>query len=869
MLIEKIEAAAFGPFRDKELGFAPGLNVVYGPNEAGKSTWHAAIFAALAGMRRAKGQPRTEDREFAERHRPWDQAEWKVSAIIRLVDGSRIEVRQNLGNLVDCQAIDLGLGGRDVSSGIMNDGSPDATQWLGLDRRSFPATASVSQAEILSVLKRADALQEVLQKAVASAPADSTAASALERLEEFERDKIGTERAPTRPLRLARARVEQAERTLQDARAGHADYLKVLQKVDAAHERMNSAEAHVRAVKAARAAQHAEQLVGQLQVVDTLLDQFPSGRPLSRADDEELAREVATAIDRWERRPHPVAPFGETVDDLVKQSDALRHLSGSDTEVHSSVQEARDEFVRVDAALTQHLRNQPEGHPSVDTGGASQEDLLDYERRLLRDTDRPTNGLLSRIIVAIIRWFANLLGRKIEPNASRQGEGEIADLRRDLSARGLPTTPDGLRSLAQASAAFSQSLEVLRKWEAEVRLLREQVKSAEEALRTRVLDRGAVVPPEANAVEAWQSYELACQQRHGDIQRLGALEYRLQERRRLEGEFLRDQTTVKEYGGAIARLATEVGLGAADPLAGADDLVMKLREWQRFREASLGEVSASQEKWGRLQAILAGRSIEEVGQAVSEALSRSEDLARGVDSDALKLAMEQGKGSDGGVWYEFVEEEERSARDEASRLDEQLRLLADTAVSVPAAQEAYEDAAAEVAHLEQLANVIRRTREFMVSATERAHRDIAPILQRFIGNRLAQVTGGRYTDVLVDPETLDVKVRSRPGSGVWRSASLLSHGTAEQVYLLLRIALAEHLVRPPEVTPIILDDVTVQADTTRTKAILEMLRDLATSHQIILFSQEEEVAVWAKSSLTGPPHCFIELTEIPLATAAG
>lgn len=60
MRLKRVTAEAFGPFRDETLEFGPELNVIYGPNEAGKSSWHAAIYAAFCGMRRGRGARRLE-----------------------------------------------------------------------------------------------------------------------------------------------------------------------------------------------------------------------------------------------------------------------------------------------------------------------------------------------------------------------------------------------------------------------------------------------------------------------------------------------------------------------------------------------------------------------------------------------------------------------------------------------------------------------------------------------------------------------------------------------------------------------------------------------------------------------------------------
>jgi uncharacterized protein YhaN len=117
--------------------------------------------------------------------------------------------------------------------------------------------------------------------------------------------------------------------------------------------------------------------------------------------------------------------------------------------------------------------------------------------------------------------------------------------------------------------------------------------------------------------------------------------------------------------------------------------------------------------------------------------------------------------------------------------------------------------------------------------------------------------------VIVDPGTLTVQVRAEGGR--LRDAGGLSYGTAEQVYLLLRVALAEHLVRRGESCPLILDDVTVHADRDRTTRVLELLLRVAERHQVVLFSQQDQVRDWARERLTDPRHALRHLTPVPSA----
>jgi len=55
MRVTHVVARAFGPFHGERLELAPGMTVVTGPNESGKSSWHAALRLA-PGIRQTHGR---------------------------------------------------------------------------------------------------------------------------------------------------------------------------------------------------------------------------------------------------------------------------------------------------------------------------------------------------------------------------------------------------------------------------------------------------------------------------------------------------------------------------------------------------------------------------------------------------------------------------------------------------------------------------------------------------------------------------------------------------------------------------------------------------------------------------------------------
>ena len=283
MRFESVRARPFGPFDDDTLRLAPGLNIVFGPNEAGKSTWHAALYAGLCGVRRGKGAASAQDRRFRDRHRPWDDSgKWAVSAVVALEDGRRVELRHDLANRV-ASAVDKDLAGRAYSSQIMYDGAPDGSHWLGLNRKSFLGVACVRQAQILGLLNDAGTLQEDLQRAAATAGTDETAARALELLDTYRKEHVGSEQAPKKPLWAARQRVDAATSAEERARKAQARYMAHRRGVERLAREAAAREeeaAALRAARAAEAAADAERRAAQAADIPVLA---PDGAPSSGA----------------------------------------------------------------------------------------------------------------------------------------------------------------------------------------------------------------------------------------------------------------------------------------------------------------------------------------------------------------------------------------------------------------------------------------------------------------------------------------------------------------------------------------------------------------------------------------------------------
>lgn len=368
MRIVRIGIQGFGGLANDSLDLARGMTIVFGPNESAKTTLHAALYAALCGMRRGRGQPRSEDRSFGDRHRPWGGGAWRVEALVELADGRQIELWHDLDGRVDCRAVDLGLGRRDVSAEIMFDGAPDGSRWLGFDRVSFVATACVRQSSIAAVLVGAHALQDELQRAAASAQRDETAGSAIDALRRFSAEQVGLERAnSTRPLRRSTVELQGANDHLDGAREQHVAYLDALAGVeelvlirDEGRRRVRLAEAVLAQREAAAARQSATR-------ASELAGRHPE-EPKGVAGQGRVADEVAEALTRWEGCPPEPDLSGESIDALEIALAALPERPDGDLTPVQSILDADAALKAAEAILSEHERLRPvaENGASVD-----------------------------------------------------------------------------------------------------------------------------------------------------------------------------------------------------------------------------------------------------------------------------------------------------------------------------------------------------------------------------------------------------------------------------------------------------------------------------------------------------------------------
>lgn len=161
--------------------------------------------------------------------------------------------------------------------------------------------------------------------------------------------------------------------------------------------------------------------------------------------------------------------------------------------------------------------------------------------------------------------------------------------------------------------------------------------------------------------------------------------------------------------------------------------------------------------------------------------------------------------------------------------------------------EAEQDIVSHEAELETLKQTLRDAyREWLVArialwgidtAVSRYEEERQPQVIRAGEHAFSAMTGGRYIRLIKSMDSQELHVRGAEGND--RTVEQLSRGTREQLYLAMRLGLIEQYEQNAESLPVIMDDVLVNFDDERAPRAVEALAAFAKDRQVIVMTCHE------------------------------
>ncbi len=806
MILRRLHLERFGRFADSEWDFAPGLTVLRGPNEAGKSTIREAIVRLLLTDRKVD----TRSGEYMA------LTTWGTDRRFSLVcefeaRGETYELTRNF----DAERVALHC----LGSGEMLTDEPAVAErmWelLGVSSREvYETTACLAQQEFVR-LEAGRKVAELLQQTVVGAGGGSGAQSVLSELDgQISSLARGLERHAKNPgaVRATMDRIEALEEEISRLRPIVARATDAADRIERARERLAEVEQQLQ--QALRIRERAEERRRLEEQLETVSKEFRALDTRAR-EARGLQEQIAAVEEKLEELP---AMTREQVEEVAKLIDAAQLAE-------ERVPEAEEE-----------ARSAAEAAERAEREVARAEDALPDETEVAR-----VQGLERDIeeLEADVQQ-ATEIAERAEQDLGSSRQARRAQRSWLVAAGVLIAAGAGIGlALGQAWPWIIAGVGVVVGVMGSLRGPRIAVDEAER----RHQEAGATVEEQRAKLSAMRE-ELAGLLKRADAAGAEELAERLSEAR----EHVKQCREQQAAAAAVAKNAIEQAdrarqqaeitrarldhrleqfeVGSPDEFLTTARALFELRE----RRESLRS---------RLEGVLGGQTQEEIDVALSELSGDRMGLQQRLDSEEMAWAALDAE--------RFEELQSRITNLEAER--EKLRLQIDDARGAADHPEAdpehlrrlEEQAAAERERLERVRerlDALVLARELLAQAHEETLEGAIDVLEPLSSELLEDITDGRYCAVQFDRSTLDPSVHSAEKGEAVDPDDTLSCATREQVYLAARLALTE-LLWPDECPPIMLDDPFVNFDPQRREAALRIIRKMADRRQILLFTCEQ------------------------------
>lgn len=487
-------------------------------------------------------------------------------------------------------------------------------------------------------------------------------------------------------------------------------------------------------------------------------------------------------------------------------ADALRSAETAAADAVSSAQEA----FRAAGLSPIDPNTLDNRHQDYEAAIADGEEALAAARTARQRLDRALERQAAaheRLKTETVRYQRRTASRE---EAEREDAQAEADWRQRLAAHGLPdslTTAALGTALAQIDKVNDRAAYLARQHERLLALdTRLEAWRRDIAALSAKLIPGVAPQTLAAAFDAAEKLAQRLEEHDANAARRTTQQENLD---RVQQDLREIRAQAKTGSDRLEQLAAEAGLDGPDTLPSALETARhraRLRETIRSNEIQRREqIGAGVEAPEILAALQTGKLDE---WAETERTEReATDLARGEEDDARTEAVERRS-----------ERERIEASADIPGLENKLAGL----------REAFENGLTEWRVLSLATQLIRDTLGDYQKSRQ-------PAVLQAAGTHFSRVTNGRYRRVLQDPQS-DGAILVEPETGPPLGPDALSRGTAEQLYLAMRLGLVADYGARRARLPVIVDDVFVNFDPERARAMAHAFLDLSPDHQVMMFT---------------------------------
>lgn len=213
MKINKLKINNYGKLKDKEINFEPNLNIIYGKNEAGKSTLLNFIINSFYGISKNKKGKEISD---TEKYTPWVGEEFSGKLEYQLDNNETFEIFRDFKKK---NPKVFNQNKEDISKQFnidKNKGNEFFYEQTKIDEELFLSTIVVNQQEVKLGKQEQNILIQKLANLVGTGDDNVSYKRAIDRINRRQLDEIGTSRSREKPINIIEKNIENLKAEKQE-----------------------------------------------------------------------------------------------------------------------------------------------------------------------------------------------------------------------------------------------------------------------------------------------------------------------------------------------------------------------------------------------------------------------------------------------------------------------------------------------------------------------------------------------------------------------------------------------------------------------------------------------------------------------------
>ena len=213
MRFNHLKINGFGKLNKKELELGPGINVIYGENEAGKSTLMKFLTAMLYGASKNKNGKSIPD---FDRYKPWGLEEFSGRLEYTLDSGENFDIYREFKKK---NPVIYDGNKKDITKEFKENKSKGIAffeEQTGIDEETYLSTAIIEQEEVKLAQSSQNAIIQKISNKVSSGDDNISYKKTMALITKLQGDKVGTDRTQNKPINRVNAEISKLEAKVRE-----------------------------------------------------------------------------------------------------------------------------------------------------------------------------------------------------------------------------------------------------------------------------------------------------------------------------------------------------------------------------------------------------------------------------------------------------------------------------------------------------------------------------------------------------------------------------------------------------------------------------------------------------------------------------